>query len=53
MNRNYKYRLYPNRVQSAVLDRILDLHQQLYNAALEERRVNSRTCVSMTAILLG
>ncbi len=38
MNRNFKYRLYPNRAQAAALDRVLELQRQLYNAALEERR---------------
>ena len=44
MNRNFKYRLYPNRAQTMTLERILDLHHQLYNAALEERREAYRRC---------
>jgi putative transposase len=38
MNRTYTYRLYPNHIQNDLLNRILDLHRELYNAALEERR---------------
>ena len=39
MRRNYKYRLYPNRQQANDLSRVLEIHRQLYNAALEERRM--------------
>ena len=38
MIRSYKYRLYPNKVQSGLLDRVLEIHRQIYNAALQERR---------------
>lgn len=38
MNLTYQYRLYPNRSQIESLNQILDLHRELYNAALEERR---------------
>ncbi len=38
MYRNFKYRLYPTRLQSSTLDRVFELHRQLYNAALEQRR---------------
>ena len=44
MNRNFKYRLYPNRNQGIALEHILDLHCQLYNASLEERREAYRKC---------
>lgn len=37
MNRNFKYRIYPNQAQSAELSNILDLCRNLYNCALEER----------------
>ena len=49
MNRNFKYRLYPTRTQAIALERILGLHRQLYNAALEERREAYRKrCLSLT-----
>lgn len=35
---SYKYRLYPNQRQRAALDRNLEVHRQVYNAALEERK---------------
>ena len=35
---SYAYRLYPNRQQTLALERLLELHRELYNAALEERR---------------
>ena len=35
---SYKFRLFPNRAQRAALEQTLTSHQQLYNAALEERR---------------
>jgi putative transposase len=38
MNLTYTYRLYPNRIQTESLNRVLDSHRELYNAALEERR---------------
>lgn len=37
MIRTYKYRLYPNRVQTATLETHLELCRELYNAALQER----------------
>jgi putative transposase len=44
VNRNYAYRLYPNRRQAQLLDRVLEIHRQLYNAALQERRDAWRMC---------
>jgi putative transposase len=38
MRRSFKYRLYPNRSQSEVLDAMLESHRRLYNLALRERR---------------
>ncbi|RMD99249.1 MAG: transposase, partial [Bacteroidetes bacterium] len=38
MRKAFKYRLYPNRAQAAVLSEMLETHRRLYNAALEERR---------------
>jgi len=35
--RSYKYRIYPNKQQNDDLDRVLEIHRQLYNAALTER----------------
>jgi len=35
---SYKFRLYPNSSQRQVLGRILEIHRQVYNAALKERR---------------
>lgn|SRR5574343_93177 len=35
---SYKYRLYPNQRQRAALDTNLEIHRQVYNAALEERK---------------
>lgn len=35
--RNYKFRLYPSKLQIRTLERTLDLCCQLYNASLEER----------------
>jgi putative transposase len=34
----YKFRIYPKRSQVTAFKRLLDLHRELYNAALEERR---------------
>lgn len=34
----YRYRLYPSRVQTAALDRLLGLLRVLYNACLQERK---------------
>ncbi|HIC95236.1 TPA: transposase, partial [Candidatus Bipolaricaulota bacterium] len=44
MIRSYKYRLYPKRRQGKKLDRILEIHRQLYNAALQERREAWKRC---------
>lgn len=38
MNRSYRFRVYPTVDQAAALSAQLDLHRELYNAALEERR---------------
>ncbi len=38
MYRTYSYRLYPNKKQVESLEEMLEVHRQLYNAALEERR---------------
>lgn len=38
MRKAYKYRLYPNRIQSDALDAMLESHRRLYNLALRERR---------------
>jgi putative transposase len=38
MNRSFRFRLYPTAEQVRVLAAQLDLHRELYNAALEERR---------------
>jgi len=38
MNRSYRYRLYPNRVQEQALDFLLGQGRRLYNAALQERK---------------
>jgi putative transposase len=35
---SYKYRLYPNKKQTAALENHLDLLRELYNAAIQERR---------------
>jgi putative transposase len=39
MRKSFKYRLYPTRKQAERLQHTLDLCRELYNAALEERRV--------------
>lgn len=39
MRKSFKYRLSPNRSQVQMLERILEAHRQLYNAALEQRRI--------------
>ena len=44
MNRSYQYCLYPNKPQTKSLNQILELHRELYNAALEERRAAWRRC---------
>ncbi len=35
---SYAYRLYPNQAQTRALERQLEIHRELYNAAIEERR---------------
>jgi putative transposase len=40
--KSFRYRLYPNREQTAKLNRTLDVCRQLYNAALEQRRTAYR-----------
>ena len=42
--RNYRYRVYPRAAQRGGLGRVLDLHRELYNAALQERREAYRKC---------
>jgi len=37
MNLSFKYRLYPNKIQSEAIDNNLHLLRNLYNSALEER----------------
>ncbi len=44
MIRSFKYRLYPNTQQRRALDPILEIHRQLYNAALQERREAWKRC---------
>jgi len=41
---SYKYRLYPNHSQRQALDRTLEVHRQVYNAALQERREAWKRC---------
>jgi putative transposase len=41
---SYKFRLYPNSNQRQALDRILEIHRQVYNAALKERRHAWQRC---------
>ena len=41
---SYKYRLYPNPDQRQTLNRILETHRQVYNAALQERRDAWKRC---------
>jgi putative transposase len=49
VKRSFRYRLKPNRQQARSLSRILEVHRQLYNAALQERREAWRMCrVSVT-----
>ena len=40
----FKFRLYPNNDQRQALDRILEIHRQVYNAALQERREAWQRC---------
>jgi putative transposase len=42
--RNYRYRIYARAAQAASLGKVLSLHRELYNAALQERRDAWRTC---------
>ena len=44
MIRSYKYRLYPTDAQVAVLDKMLEGHREIYNAALQERRDAWQRC---------
>ncbi|PKL75981.1 MAG: transposase, partial [Candidatus Melainabacteria bacterium HGW-Melainabacteria-1] len=44
VNRRITYRLYPNQEQQVKLLEMRRLHQQLYNAALEERIQAYRKC---------
>jgi len=44
MNRSYRYRLYPNKQQAKALKRVLEIHRQLYNCALQERRDAWQKC---------
>lgn len=43
-NRRVTYKLYPSRAQAEALERVRELHRQLYNAALEERIDAYRKC---------
>jgi putative transposase len=48
MRLSFKYRLYPNKEQRHALERTLEIHRQLYNDALTERRLaweKKRVCV--------
>src|SRR5579859_7823537 len=48
-HRAYKYRLYPTRAQADALTRLLNIHRDLYNAGLEQRRLAwRRRQVSLT-----
>lgn len=44
MIRFYVYRLYPNKTQTQVLARLLEIHRTVYNDALTERRVAWERC---------
>jgi len=44
MNLSYKYRLYPNRIQAKLLDKMLEIHRTVYNDALTERREAWKRC---------
>ncbi len=41
---SYKYRIYPSKSQARLLERVVEIHRQLYNAALQERRDAWRMC---------
>ena len=41
---SYKFRLYPSAQQRQALTRVLEIHRQVYNAALQERRHAWRRC---------
>ena len=40
----FRFRIFPKRSQATALNRILDLHRELYNAALQERRDAWKKC---------
>jgi len=44
MLRSYEFRLYPGAPQRRALDRVLEIHRQIYNAALQERREAWKRC---------
>ena len=44
MKLTYKYFLCPTQEQGSRLERIVEIHRQLYNAALEERREARQRC---------
>ena len=44
MNRSYKFRLYPTPRQDEGFNRLLEIHRQVYNDALQERRDAWRQC---------
>ena len=48
VNRTFRYRIYPTDEQAAALDWQLSLCRTLYNAALEQRIITYRKCVSVT-----
>jgi len=59
MRTAYKFRIYPNKQQSATLDMILEACRHLWNNALEDRKVNwelngiTRSYEDQAAILTG
>ena len=59
MRTAYKFRIYPNKQQSATLDLTLEACRHLWNNALEDRKVNwelrgiSRSYEDQAAILTG
>lgn len=44
MRKSFKFRLVPNSQQAAALERTLDAHRRLYNAALEQRKTAWKRC---------
>lgn len=44
MNRSYRYRLYPSRIQAKLLNKMLEIHRGIYNDALTERREAWKRC---------